>query len=164
MQDEASFTAWARERQRGLLRTAYLLTGDSGRAEDLVQEALVKVALRWRQLSGENPDAYARQILYRDQVSWWRRRSNSERPVEFLPERGRNDTGPETRMLVIDALSRLSARQRQVLVLRYFEDASEKECAEILGLSLGTVKRATHDAIAALRVKAPELAELWSEV
>ncbi len=69
-----SFEAWASARQHGLLRAAYLLTGDLGRAEDLVQEALLKVALRWRRLGGPRPDAYVRVILYRDQVSWWRRR------------------------------------------------------------------------------------------
>ena len=72
--DEASFVRWAADRQVALLRTAILLTGDHHRAEDLVQEALTKVALRWRRLRGGNPEAYARQVLVRDNISGWRKR------------------------------------------------------------------------------------------
>src|SRR3954453_15649776 len=68
-----SFETWARSRQQGLVRTTYLLTGDFQRAEDLVQEALVKAAARWDSLAGGNPDAWVRTVVYRDQVSWWRR-------------------------------------------------------------------------------------------
>ena len=71
--DRESFTAWATVRRPRLLRTATFLTGDAGRAEDLVQEALAKVAQRWPRLRDANPDAYARQILVRDNISWWRR-------------------------------------------------------------------------------------------
>ena len=67
--DAESFTAWATHAQRRLLRTAVLLTGDHQRAEDLVQEALVKVALRWRRLRDGRPEAYARQVLVRDNIS-----------------------------------------------------------------------------------------------
>lgn len=67
--DEESFRRWAGERQLALLRTALLLTGDHHRAEDLVQEALTKVALRWRRLAGGNPEAYARQIIVRSSLT-----------------------------------------------------------------------------------------------
>src|SRR3954452_22713772 len=68
-----SFETWARSRQQALVRTAYLLTGDFHRAEDLVQDALVKAATRWDDLADGNPDAWVRTVVYRDQVSWWRR-------------------------------------------------------------------------------------------
>ncbi len=67
--DEQSFAAWASARQHALLRSAYLLTLDNGRAEDLVQEALVKVATRWSRLRDQHPEAYARRLIYRDHVS-----------------------------------------------------------------------------------------------
>ena len=72
--DEQGFTEWATGRQRQLLRSAYLLSGDLHRAEDLVQEALTKVALRWSRLAEGNPTAYALRIITRDNISWWRRR------------------------------------------------------------------------------------------
>ncbi|HRI96309.1 MAG TPA: sigma factor, partial [Nocardioides sp.] len=70
----ASFTRWASERQQALLRTAVLLCGDHHRAEDLVQHALTEVALRWSRLRDQHPDAYARQVIVRTNISWWRRR------------------------------------------------------------------------------------------
>ena len=72
--DEQSFTTWATSCERQLLRSAYLLTGDLHRAEDLVQEALTRVALRWSRLHDGHPTAYARTIIVRDNISWWRRR------------------------------------------------------------------------------------------
>ena len=88
--DAESFTAWAAHAQRRLLRTAVLLTGDHQRAEDLVQEALVKVALRWRRLRDGRPEAYARQVLVRDNISWWRKH---RREVLVEPPEPR-DAGP----------------------------------------------------------------------
>lgn len=161
MHDTAGFTSWARANQGLLLRAAYLVSGDSGRAEDLVQEALTKVALKW---PVEHPLAYARTIIYRDQVSWWRRRRVAESPAESAPEASQWDAPVEARLVVAQALRKLSLRQRQVLVLRYFEDLSEAESAAVLGISVGTVKRTTHDAVAALRAKAPELQNALSEV
>lgn len=162
MHDTAGFTSWARANQQRLLRIAFLICGDAGRAEDLVQEALTKVALRWP--VGDHPMAYARTIIYRDQVSWWRRKRVVEQPSEWAPDTSVTDTPIEARLVITQALAKLSLRQRQVLVLRYFEDLSEAECAQTLGISLGTVKRTTHDAVAALRARAPELATVLSEV
>ena len=79
-QDEAGFRRWAEERQLALLRTAVLLTGDRHRAEDLVQEALTQVALRWRRLAGEHPEAYARQVIVRRNISWWRKHRREAAP------------------------------------------------------------------------------------
>lgn len=75
--ENADFVDWVASRQHALLRTAYLMTGDLHRAEDLLQGALIKVADRWRRVRDGNPDAYIRTILYRDNVSWWRKRRES---------------------------------------------------------------------------------------
>lgn len=163
--DREAFSAWARERQLGLLRTAYLLTGDHQRAEDLVQEALTKVALRWRRLADSNPDAYARRVLVNDNISWWRRR----RDEVTLEVGDRAAAGPleseyaERRLLILDALARLTPRQRAVVVLRYYDDLTTDATAEALGVSIGTVKSQTHLALRRLREAAPELAELLKE-
>jgi RNA polymerase sigma-70 factor (sigma-E family) len=163
--DEASFTAWAAARQHALMRTAFLLTGDWQRAEDLLQDALTKVALRWSRLVDGQPEAYARTILARDNVSWWRRRGR-EVVVEAPPEPpATNDTvASERRMLVTDALNHLTVKQRAILVLRFYEDLSVPQTAQTLGISEGTVKSQTHAALARLRAQAPELAELLGEV
>ena len=161
--DRESFTAWATLRRPHLLRTARFLAGDPGRGEDLVQEALTKVAQRWPRLRDGNPDAYARQILVRDNISWWRR-VRPELPSEF-PDPGRTppgDSAVERRMMLLDALARLTDRQRAVLVLRYFDDLSEAEIAETLGVSAGTVKSTAHLALRRLRELAPELSDLLS--
>lgn len=163
--DEASFTAWAMARQHALMRTAYLLTGDWQRAEDLLQDALTKVALRWSKLESGQPEAYARTILTRDNISWWRRRGR-EVVVEAPPESSAaNDmVASERRLLVTEALSHLTAKQRSIVVLRFYEDLSVPQTAQTLGISEGTVKSQTHAALARMREQAPELAELLGEV
>jgi RNA polymerase sigma-70 factor (sigma-E family) len=155
-----AFTAWASARQQSLFRTAYLITGDRQRAEDLVQDALVKVAARWSRLSSQDPDAYARTILVRDNISWWRRRRR-EVLVATLPDSGTHDaaTAVDRRVLMASALATLSDRQRSVLVLRYYADLTERQTAEALGVSVGTVKAHAHHGLAKLRTAAPELAE-----
>lgn len=162
--DEESFRRWADARQLALLRTAVLLTGDRSRAEDLVQEALTKVALRWRRLRDDNPDAYARKILVRDNISGWRRRRH-EVLVDPEPRGQVPDHAPaaERRLLLDQALALLTPRQRAVVVLRYFDDLTERAAAEALDVSIGTVKSQTHLALARLREKAPELADLLRE-
>jgi RNA polymerase sigma-70 factor (sigma-E family) len=160
--DRGEFTRWARARQPQLLRAAVLLTGDVGRAEDLVQEALVKVAARWGRLRDTNPDAYARTVLYHDHISWWRRRRHevvTDVPDVARPQRG----SAEQRLVVRRALAHLTPRQRAVIVLRYFDDLTERETAQVLGVSVGTVKSQTHLALRRLREAAPELAELRDE-
>lgn len=160
--DHTSFTAWAGVAQHSLLRTAVLVCGDHHRAQDLVQDALTKVALRWRTLESGNPDAYARQIIVRDNISWWRRHRR-ETVTETLPERGATgspDASVERQLLIRRALSRLTPRQRAVVVLRYFDDLTERDTAELLGVTVGTVKSQTHDALRRMREAAPELAEL----
>ncbi|WP_182523657.1 SigE family RNA polymerase sigma factor [Nocardioides dongkuii] len=152
------FTAWAAGVERRLLRSAYLLTGDQHRAQDLVQEALVKVALRWPRLRDGNPTAYARTIVVRDNVSWWRRRRHEVSVAAVTEEAVSSD--PDTAMVVRRALARLSPGQRAVVVLRHFDDLTERETAEVLGIAVGTVKSQNAAALARLRSGAPELLDL----
>jgi RNA polymerase sigma-70 factor (sigma-E family) len=162
--DEESFVRWAADRQVALLRTAILLTGDHHRAEDLVQEALTKVALRWRRLRSENPEAYSRQVLVRDNISGWRKRRRevvSAEPGDApSPDLA---VASDRRMLLDHALAALTPRQRAVVVLRYYEDLPERDTADALGVSVGTVKSQTHLALRRLREAAPELADLLRE-
>jgi RNA polymerase sigma-70 factor (sigma-E family) len=154
----ASFETWASARQHGLLRSAVLITGDIHRAEDLVQDALFKMALRWDRLRGGNPDAYVRTIVYRTHVSWWRARR--ETPVAHVQDTAGPIDDAERPLIVQDALARLTAKQRAVLVLRYFDDLTESETAHVLGVSVGSVKK--HAAVAKQRLRevAPELEDL----
>jgi RNA polymerase sigma-70 factor (sigma-E family) len=156
------FTRWARARQGHLLRASLLLTGDRHRAEDLVQEALAKVAMRWGRLRGSSPDAYARTVMYHDHVSWWRKRRR-EVLTAYDVDLAEPGPEPERRILLLAALATLTPRQRAVVVLRYFEDLTERDAAEALGVSVGTVKSQTHLALRRLREASPELAEFLHE-
>ena len=126
--DREAFTRWATHRQAALLRTAVLVTGDRQRAEDLVQEALTQVALRWRQLADGHPDAYARQVIVRTNISWWRRRRR-EVVSDAAAQRGSTrgaERQSESRLALDRALASLTPRQRAVIVLRYYEDLTER--------------------------------------
>lgn len=159
--DRESFETWARSRQQGLVRNAFLLTGDFQRAEDLVQEALIKAAMRWDSLESGNPDAWARTVIYRQHVSWWRR-LRRESVVEHFPDRPNEATG-ETAALLRIAMSRLTPKQRAVVVLRYIEDLSVADTADALGVSAGTVKKQCSLALERLRGASPELTELQGD-
>jgi RNA polymerase sigma-70 factor (sigma-E family) len=160
--DRDEFTRWARSRRHHLLRAALLLTDDRARAEDLVQEALTQVATRWTRLRSGSPDAYARKVIYHQNISWWRRRRREVLTGELVDLPAPGDR-IDRRLLVRRALATLTPRQRAVVVLRYFEDLPERETAEVLGVSLGTVKSQTHLALRRLREAAPELAEFLHE-
>ncbi|WP_225828101.1 SigE family RNA polymerase sigma factor [Streptomyces naphthomycinicus] len=160
---QKSFREFVAGRSTALLRTAVLLSGgDRHAAEDLLQNALVKAAGRWQRI--DEPEAYVRQILYRQQIGRWRLKwRRREVTVAEPPEAGHAPDAAgaaELRLLLRSALSRLTARQRTVLVLRYFEDLPEAEVARILGCSVGTVRSTTHRSLARLRELAPELAGL----
>ncbi|MCF6471079.1 SigE family RNA polymerase sigma factor [Nonomuraea sp. MG754425] len=158
--DEQRFREFVDARSPALMRLGFLLTGgDQHAAEDLVQTALAKLAARWRRVAA--PEAYARQIMYRQQVSWWRTSARRGEVVrESPPEREERDAHhqSELRLVLRSALARLTARQRAVLVLRYFEDLPEQEVARALGCSVGTVRSTAHRSLARLREIAPELA------
>jgi RNA polymerase sigma-70 factor (sigma-E family) len=142
-------------RWHSLLRLAYLLTGDRGRAEDLVQSALVRVHRHWRRVErADGHDAYARRTMINLNISWWRRRRVEEHLVDQLPEppaaRGHADAHADRDQLV-RGLATLPPRMRAVIVLRYYEELSEAECAAALGCSLGTVKSQTSRGLERLR-------------
>jgi RNA polymerase sigma-70 factor (sigma-E family) len=161
---DAAFNLFVRTRTPALLRSAYLLTSDQHLAEDLVQSALARTHRSWRRLHDSgNAEAYTRTIVYRLQISWWRRRRISESLTGHLPEVQHADHAGRTvmRLTLRQAMQKLSAKQRAVLVLRFFEDRSEAESAEILNVTVGTVKSQTAKALARLRVVAPELGELY---
>src|SRR5262249_54481813 len=116
------------------------LTGNQHGAEDLLQTALMKTAARWRQIRDEDPEAYVRTVLYREQISWWRRRGrHREVAVDPPPDIGYADPSSHTdlRLAMRAALLRLPPAQRAILVLRYYDDLSEKQVADILGCSVG---------------------------
>lgn len=162
MDAEESFDAYVRARGPGLFRVAYLLTGDHHLAEDLVQQALLRVVGRWsRVTTAGDPDVYVRRVLYHEHVSWWRRRRRRVTEVAEVSDVVGGDRSDEVVVAVAvrRALARLGARQRAVLVLRYFEDLSEARTAEILGMRVGTVKSQARDGLARLRELAPELSD-----
>ena len=161
MSERGAFTEWARSRQLALLRTAVLLTGDHQRAEDLVQEALAKVALRWSRLEPGHPEAYARQVMARDNISWWRKRRREV--VAEVADTADTRSDPDRALMLQSALARLTTRQRTVVVLRYYDDLSVEDTATAMGVSNGTVKSQTHLALRRLREAMPELAELLRE-
>jgi len=161
VEDPEHFEQWAHARSAALARSAYLLTGDLHLAEDLVQETLTRVAQHWRRVRRQGaPDAYARKVMHHLAVDSWRRRTR--RPPEVLdadvPEpRTRHDGDAERRLVLRDALLRLTPRQRAVLSLRFYEDLTEVETASVLGCSVSTVKSTAREALARLRAVAPEL-------
>jgi RNA polymerase sigma-70 factor (sigma-E family) len=137
-----------------LLRVAYLLTGDWAAAEDLTQNALVKAWFAWRRIEGD-PEPYVRKIVVRSFLTARRRRWRAEVPVELMPEHPvAGDTASELaeRDALWRALGRLPARQRAIVVLRYFEDLSERQIADQLGVRAGTVKSQASKAPASLRL------------
>ena len=139
-----------------LLRTAYLLTGHPEDAEDLVQTALVKAVPAWSRIAGE-PDAYVRRIMVNENISRWRKRRGREVLVADAPEGSSLDPDSADAVALEKALATLAPKQRAVIVLRYFEDLTERETAEILGVAVGTVKSQARDALARLRLALPGL-------
>ncbi|OLT40941.1 hypothetical protein BJF86_03710 [Serinicoccus sp. CNJ-927] len=165
---DREFADFVRARQHQLVRAARLFCGDHHAAEDLVQDALVKLGSRWESVRHGSPDAYVRRILYRDAVSRWRKWG---REVPYAAQPGERDLLDSTSDRgvvdgwvagadVREALGRLPARQRAVVVLRYFEDLSEVQIAEALGCSPGTVKSQASKALATLRQVMPTLGEV----
>jgi RNA polymerase sigma-70 factor (sigma-E family) len=159
--EREEFVAFVQARQHRLLRSAYLICGDRYLAEDLLQGALVKLALHWTRVRTGDPEAFLRTVIYRDAVSWWRRRRREqltwEPPARVAPDPGEDAS---TRLVFEAALRRLTPRQRAVLVLRFFDDLTEARTAAVLGVSVGTVKSQTSVALRRLQGMAPELRDL----
>ncbi len=147
--------AFVAARGPALRRFAYLLCGDRQRAEDLVQSALARVLRHWPRVSAmEHPEAYVRQAVVREHLAWWRRRSSREVVSDAAPERvepGDFTTTAAERDAAWRLLATLPARQRAVLVLRYYEDLDDAGVARVLGTTESTVRSNAARGLAALR-------------
>lgn len=162
--EDTEFRDFVAARSSALLRTAYLLTGDKQLAEDLVQSALEKTIRHWRSIRARGAvESYVRTAMYREQVSVWRRRRVTELLPGTIPEPRHEGSGAirvEDRVVLREALLRLGRRQRAVLVLRYYEDMTEQQVADALGVSIGTVKSTAHKALGRLRDGCADLVEM----
>ncbi|MFS4092451.1 SigE family RNA polymerase sigma factor [Streptomyces sp. AF1A] len=158
----ADYLEFAAARSGPLFRTACLLTGDWHLAEDLVQETLAKMYRSWWRINhAGSPVAYANTVLVRTYISQRRRRSSTERPSERLPDTAGPAPDTELRMTLLDGLARLTAKDRAVLVLRYWEDRSVEETSQVLRLSPGAVRIRSMRALHRLRaVLGADLADL----
>ncbi|WP_327586575.1 SigE family RNA polymerase sigma factor [Nonomuraea sp. NBC_00507] len=148
---DVEFEDFVRARGTALLRYGYVLSGNADDAADLVQEALLKLSGAWRRVRNkDNPESYVRTIMARQHISWWRRRRR-EHVTDEVPEGSYTDDHSFGELW--KELATLPRKQRVVLVLRYYEDLPDKEIAEILGISRGTVRSQAFHALNALRVK-----------
>jgi RNA polymerase sigma-70 factor (sigma-E family) len=162
------FAAYMAARQPSLLRTAYLLTGDRHAAEDLVQTAFAKLYLAWDRVERrEAIDGYVRRILVNEHASLWRRAWRRNEVASGQPPeqdvRDRPDEGDAAAVWTF--VQTLPRRQRAVIVLRYYEDLSEAETAQVLGVSVGTVKSQASRALAAMRSRVEQHPQIsrWEE-
>ena len=153
-----------------LMRTAFLLTGEQHAAEDLVQSTLERVYVAWRRVGGaDDPEAYVRRVMINAHARRHRRRLR-----EFLAPKDDSglarevaDTGDriaqaEDRDALLTALAQLPPRQREAVVLRYWEDLTETQTAEAMGCSVGAVKSNAAKGIAKLRA-IPALADMVTQ-
>jgi len=155
--DDPAFRDYVRARSRALLRTAYLLTGNRADAEDLVQSALAKTYLAWDRIEDRGAlDGYVRRAMVNTHISWWRRRRVEEYPTDEIPDQAVADhaVSSDLQETLRRAVDRLPQRMRAAVTLRYYEDMTEAEIAEVLGVSLGTVKSTVSRAVAKLRIDA----------
>ncbi len=158
-----SFSSYVKARQPVLLRTARSLTANPSDAEDLLQTALTKTYVAWERIEDHRAlDGYVRRALLNTRTSQWRKRKVDEFACDELPEPEPELAGadPAEQQALHDAMwraiTKLPARQRAMVVLRYYEDLSEVQTAEVLGVSVGTVKSAVSRALGKLR-EDPEL-------
>ncbi|MDQ2755778.1 MAG: SigE family RNA polymerase sigma factor [Actinomycetota bacterium] len=148
---DAAFTAFMVAAEPSLMRTAWLLTGSSDAARELVQASLVKTYASWSTVRPESALAFTRRVLVNHKVDVWRARSrevlgdNIDRPA--VGGSGASDDRDQ----IVRLLARLPEQQRKVVVLRYYADLSEQATAEALGVCVGTVKSTASRALATLR-------------
>jgi RNA polymerase sigma-70 factor (sigma-E family) len=169
--DKAEFAEFVSARSAALHRAAYLMVGDAGLAQDLVQEALTKTYVAWPRLHDiGNAEAYTRKAITTTAISWFRRKQWShERPTGRVPETGaagHAEAATQSAWLW-EALLGLPARQRAAIVLRYYEDLTEAQTAEAMGCAVGTVKSQVSAGISKLRERLgsdPELLPLFDLV
>ena len=155
MHEPDGFRKFVESRSAALVRSAWLLTGDEGLAQDLVQTALAKTWSRWPRVRRQNaPEAYVSQVMLSTFLSWTRRRSRTE--LSVVTDLDRPDprdafADADLRPPVQTALGELPPRQRAVIVLRFFDNLTEVRTGEVLGCSIGTVTSQTAKALTKLR-------------
>ncbi|MGL5928263.1 MAG: SigE family RNA polymerase sigma factor [Dermatophilaceae bacterium] len=162
MDDEEAyreFSTYVRARQRALVRFAYLISGNAHEAEDLVQSALARVYRRWDAIH-TGPDAYVRRTIVNENASRWRRAWRHREVVDsglvqVLDPPASEPSGPDADLW--SRIQRLPRQQRAVVVLRYYEDLTEAQTAQVLGCSVGTVKSHSSRALTALRTAMQEV-------
>jgi len=156
--EDEQFREFVASRSAALLRVAFLLTGDHGHAEDLLQTALMKTSRRWDHLVDRDACyAYVRRVMVNTQTSWLRRRRVIENYVDVLPETTEQvDDASDAHAPVMLALGQLPPGMRAIVVLRFYEDLGEAETARVLGCSIGTVKSQTSRGLARMRVHLTE--------
>ncbi|MGA8246666.1 MAG: SigE family RNA polymerase sigma factor [Nocardioides sp.] len=163
---DVEFESWLTAREPALQRTAHLLTGDVHSAQDLVQVTLAKLYLAWDRIQDRGRvDAYARRILVNEHRTAWRRPvRRREQVTADLPDRPAPEQGYDGQREAVWAfVASLPPRQRAVIVLRFYEQLTEPEIADLLGISVGTVKSQSSRALAALRAHLPDHPELSGE-
>ncbi|WP_307814252.1 SigE family RNA polymerase sigma factor [Nocardioides baculatus] len=156
---DADFSAYMAARQPALYRTAYLLAGDHASAEDLLQNAFAKLYLSWDKIRDHGAlDGYVRRVMVNENNSLWRRAwKRREHSTDTMPETGAHDTYDDGMGGALwSYVQTLPPKQRAVIVLRYYEQLSEAEIADVLGISAGTVKSQASRALAGLRARAPQ--------
>jgi RNA polymerase sigma-70 factor (sigma-E family) len=148
---EDAFTAFVSARGAALRRTAYLMTGDWHEAEDVVQTALAKLYVAWPRVDAVGAEAYVRRIVANVVVDGRRRSWKGERATAELPELVAQGPDLDERLVQLRALAAVPTDQRAVLVLRYWEDLSIEQVADLLGVPAGTVRSQTSRGLARLR-------------
>ncbi len=151
------FSDYVTRRGPALLRIAQSLAANRSDAEDLLQAALVKTFFAWDRISNPNArDGYVRRAMVNTQISEWRRQRLAVYPTDQIPEQQMEDPTWKTDLadVVHRAVQQLPERQRTTVVLRYYEDMTEAQIAERLGVTVGTVKSTISRAVARLRLDA----------
>lgn len=147
---DMAFTAFMAEATPSLLRTAWLLTGSADRAQELVQAAFVKTYAAWPRVRRDSALAFARRVLVNQKTDTWRK--TSREVMGDVPERSvAPDGSVEHRDQILRMLDLLPMQQRRIVVLRYYQDLSEQQTAEVLGISVGAVKSGASRGLATLR-------------
>jgi RNA polymerase sigma-70 factor (sigma-E family) len=152
VRDDDEFVAFVERSGSRLCETAFWLCRDWSLAQDLTQTTFIKVYLAWRRIRDEDPYLYCKQVMLRTYLDHKRLRSSAEVQTDVVPDRPVPADAAELRITLLAALGQLSARDRAIIVLRYWEDHSVQTVAELLGLSPGVVKMQSMRALASLRV------------
>jgi RNA polymerase sigma-70 factor (sigma-E family) len=151
VRDDREFVEFARASAERLRTTAFMLCRDWHLAQDLTQTALTRLYVGWRRAAqADNLIAYAQKVLLRAYLDHRRRRSSTEAATGMLHEDGYRHN-PDLRLTMLDALALLPARDRAIVILRYFEDYSVEQVADVLDVPVGVVKSQTRRSLAKLR-------------